>query len=102
MFSAMNVERPWFRRTMVGCLAYLWTSAAALAIGSAAGWQYDANLGWWVVAAYSFPALALASPLLSLAGNPDLGVIYSLLALTALTVTSTVVLRQPAPLADGS
>ncbi len=98
----MSVGRLWFRRTIVWCLVYLWTAAAALSISYAAGWQYDGDLGWWLVMAYSFPALTLAGPLLSLASNPDLGSIYALLALMALTVASRFTLLRPAPLANGS
>jgi hypothetical protein len=96
LISTVRIERPWVRRAIVWCLVYLWTAAAALAISYAAGWQYDGDLGWWLVAAYSFPALALESPLLSVADNPDLGATYSLVALAALTVGSAIVLRRPA------
>jgi len=98
----MRIERPWFRRALVWCLVYLWSAATALGINYVAGWQYDSGLGWWLVAAYSFPALALATPLISLASNPDLGAIYALLALAALTVASVAVLRRTARTANGS
>ncbi len=84
------------RRLTLGCLAYLWTAAAALAISSFANWQYDGDAGWWLVTVYSFPALALASPLLWVAGNSDLGATYCLVALAALTVAAAVVVRRPA------
>lgn len=102
LISAMRIERPWIRRAIVWCLAYLWTAAAALAISSAAGWQYDGDLGWWLVMVYSFPALALGSSLLSLTGNPDREAIYCLVALAALTIASAVLLRRPARVSKGS
>jgi hypothetical protein len=98
----MRIGRPWIRRAIIWCLAYFWTAAAALAISYAAGWQYDGDLGWWLVAAYSFPALALASPLLSLVGNSDLGANYSLIVLAAITVASAILLRRPLRLPNGS
>jgi hypothetical protein len=94
LISAVMIERPWIRRAILWCLAYFWTAAAALAINSAAGWQYDGDLGWWLVTAYSFPALALASPLLSLLGNPDLAATYGLIALATLTVALAILLRR--------
>ena len=98
----MRIERPWCRRTLVWCLVYLWSAAAALGINCAAGWQYDGGPGWWLVTAYSFPAMALAAPLMALAGNPHLGSIHALLALAALTVAAVVVLRRPVQPANGS
>ncbi|MGU3314239.1 hypothetical protein ACLBWH_01710 [Sphingomonas sp. M6A6_1c] len=82
------------RRALVWCLVYFWTAAAALAINSAAGWQYDGDFGWWLVTAYSSPALALASPMFTLGSNDDLGAAYSLLFLAVLTVASAVFLRR--------
>ena len=90
------IERPWLRRAVLWCLVYLWTTAAALAISFAAGWQYDGDLGWWLVTAYSLPGLALATPLFSLTSNPDLDSIYALLALVALTVALALMLRRSA------
>lgn len=102
MIGAMRIERLWFRRALVWCLVYMWSAAAALGINYAAGWQYDSGLGWWFVAVYSIPALALATPLISLASNPGLGAIYALLALAALTVASAAVVRRPARTANDS
>jgi len=102
LISAMMIERPWIRRAIVWCLAYCWTAAGAVAISYVAGWQYDGDLGWWLVAAYSFPALALASPLVSLVGDPDLGATYSVIALAALTVAVVLSLRRSARLPNGS
>ena len=90
------------RRTTLWCLAYLWTAAAALAIADFASWQYDGDAGWWLVTAYSFPALALASPVLWVAGNSNLGATYCLVALAALTVAAAVVIRRPAKQPNGS
>lgn len=89
-------------RIVLWCLAYLWTASAALAISYFAGWQYDGDAGWWLVTAYSFMALALASPLLWVAGNPDLGATYCLVALAALTVAAAAAICRPAKQPTGS
>lgn len=90
------------RRALVWCLVYFWTAPAALAISFAADWQYDGDVGWWLVMVYSFAALALASPVFTLAPNDDLGAAYSLLFLAVLTVASAVLLRRSRPPANGS
>lgn len=83
-------------RIALWCLAYLWTAVAALAISHFAGWQYDGDADWWLATAYSFPALALATPLIWVAGNPDLGATCCLVALAALTMAAAVVECRPA------
>lgn len=87
----MLIERTWIRRSIVWCLAYLWSAAAALAINHAAGWQYDGDIGWWAVTAYAFPALAIASPLL---GIPGFGAVLCLGILLVLTVSGFFALRR--------
>jgi hypothetical protein len=42
---------------------YLWSVPIALAVSSAANWQYDADLGFWIVGAYTAPVLLLSEPL---------------------------------------
>ncbi|RMB54558.1 hypothetical protein C8J44_2179 [Sphingomonas sp. PP-CE-3A-406] len=98
----MKIARPLMTRIILWCLAYLWTASAALAISNFAGWQYDGDAGWWLVTAYSFPALTLASPLLWVAGNPELGATYCLVALAALTMAAAGVIRRPAKQPTGS
>jgi len=83
-------------RSTIWFLAYLWTAVAALAFSYFAGWQYDGDAGWWLATAYSFPALALASPLMWATGNSDLGAACCLVVLAALTVTTAVVALRPA------
>lgn len=97
----MGIERPWFRRAIVWSLGYLWTAAAALAISYALNWQYDGDLGWWLVMAYSYPAVAIALPI-RMAGDQDIGVIGSLLVLMALTIAAAITLRRFPPKADYS
>lgn len=89
--GAVKTAWPSVRRITLWCLVYLWTAAAALAISYLAGWQYDGDVGWWFVTAYSFPALAVASPLLWVTNNSDLGATYCLVALTALTAAAIVI-----------
>ena len=96
------IRRTWVRRGIGWCLAYLWTAAAAVAISQALDWQYDGGLAWWLVAAYSFPALILASPLLWLTRDPDLAAIYCLGALAATTVVGILICRPRAELPNGS
>ncbi|VVS99842.1 membrane hypothetical protein [Sphingomonas sp. EC-HK361] len=98
----MRIARPLMTRIVLWCLAYLWTASAALAISYFAGWQYDGDAGWWLVTAYSFPALAIASPLLWMAGDPDLSATYCIVALAALTVAAAGVIRRPAKQPTGS
>jgi hypothetical protein len=102
LIGALMTEQPWFRRTVIGCLVYMWSAAAALGINYAAGWQYDGDLGWWFVTAYSMPALALVAPIASLASNPDVGAIYALLALAGLTLVAVAVLRRSAQAGSGN
>lgn len=92
----VTIAQPLMIRIATWCLAYLWTAVAALAINYFAGWQYDGDAGWWLVTAYSFPALALATPLFWAAANSDLGAAYSLAVLAAMTATTAIVTRRPA------
>lgn len=101
LIGPVSIGRP-CRRALIWCLVYLWSAAAALGLNDAVGWQYDGGLGWWLVTVYSFPELALATPLTSLARNPSLGSIYALLALAAATVLSVAILRGPARTYNGS
>ena len=41
---------------------YLWTVPAALALSRALDWQYDGDIGWWVVMALTAPILMLTAP----------------------------------------
>ena len=98
----MGINRPRVRCAILWFLGYLWTAAAVLAISNVLNWQYDSGFEWWLVAAYSFLALGLASPAFSLAGDTELGSIYSLAVLIALTVASAVALRRSGTKARGS
>ena len=80
----------------------MWTAAAALAISHFAGWQYDGDIGWWLVVAYTFLALIAASPLTWLAGNGASGVVVCLVTLAAVTIVAAVALRRPLKSASGS
>jgi membrane protein implicated in regulation of membrane protease activity len=55
-----------------------------------------------VDAGYSFPAPALATPLISLARNPGFGSAYAFLALAALTVLAATILRRSARTTNGN
>jgi hypothetical protein len=39
-------------------------------------WQYDVDLGWWVVAAYTAPLLFLTEPFSGSVSNTVLAVVY--------------------------
>ncbi|RJF91067.1 hypothetical protein D3876_13055 [Sphingomonas cavernae] len=43
-------------------LVYLWSIPLALLLSDVLNWQYDGDLGWWVVIAYTAPVLFLAEP----------------------------------------
>lgn len=75
----MKIRPPWLTGALGWCLLYLLTSVAAVALNSAVGWQYDGDLGWWLVMVYSLPALALSSAIWVLVNNDDVSAIYSLL-----------------------
>jgi hypothetical protein len=89
-------------RIVLWCLAYLWTAIAALATSYFADWQYDGGVGWWLVAVYSFPALALATPMLWVAGYTDFGATCCLAALVTLTAAAVVIIRRRAKQPTGS
>jgi len=44
-------------------MGYLWSVPVAFAVGSVANWQYDSDLGFWIVAAYTAPVMLLSEPL---------------------------------------
>ncbi|MEV5022595.1 hypothetical protein MRBLMA1_002452 [Sphingobium sp. LMA1-1-1.1] len=66
------------RRTMilVWLVGYLWSVPLAMFVSSALDWQYDGNLGWWIVAAYTSPILLLTEPLRGFVPNDMLAVGY--------------------------
>jgi hypothetical protein len=41
---------------------YLWTVPVAVFLSRTFNWQYDGDLGWWIVAAYTAPIQFLAEP----------------------------------------
>ena len=43
-------------------MGYLWTVPAAIALSRVHDWQYDGDIGWWVVTAYSAPIIMLTAP----------------------------------------
>jgi len=43
-------------------LLYLWSVPLALLLSQLLNWQYDGGIGWWLVAAYTFPVLLLSEP----------------------------------------
>ena len=98
----MWIIGPLARRVIVWCFAYFWTASAALAISYAVGWQYDGDLGWWLVAGYSFPALLLASPIQSMIKSAEVAAVVDLSVLAVLTVTAMIAIRHSAKLSKGS
>ena len=81
--------------------AYLWSVPLALSLSSALRWQYDGDLGWWVVAAYTAPVLFLTEPLNGSIPNTMMAVVY----FTSLIVLTVAVARHaisPAPRPKGS
>ncbi len=78
--------------------AYLWSVPLALFLSSALHWQYDGDLGWWIVAAYTAPILFLTEPLGRSIPNTMLAVIYftSLIILT-LAVARSASSNAPRP-----
>lgn len=67
-------------------LAYAWSAVAAIEINQLAGWQYDGDLGWWLVMAYTAPALALTSPLSLVVDDANVRISIALVLLSAITV----------------
>lgn len=74
-----------WQRIIVWTLIYLWTAAASLELNQIMDWQYDGDLGWWLVAAFAFPALGLADLLFDLTGDPN-AITKSLVLLFAVSV----------------
>lgn len=66
-------------------------------------WQYDTDIGWWLVTAFSFPALGLANLFFDFTGDPN-AITKSLVLLSAVSVISMgilLALRRRADVAKG-
>jgi hypothetical protein len=83
-------------------MAYFWTAIAAICANDALGLQYDGGLGWWVLGAYSFPALVVAAPLRALSQNPRLGDLYCLAVLAIATGTCLMLIARKNDASKGS
>jgi hypothetical protein len=82
----MKLSKAGLYQAFSAILAYAWSAVAAIEINQLAGWQYDGNLGWWIVTAYSAPALALASPLSLVVDDANARVSIALVILSIVTV----------------
>lgn len=83
---SMKLSKAGLYQAFSAILAYAWSAVAAIEINQLAGWQYDGNLGWWIVTAYSAPALALASPLSLVVDDANARVSIALVILSIVTV----------------
>lgn len=71
---------------LVWLTVYLWSVPLALFFSSALNWQYDGDVGWWIVAAYTAPILFLTEPFSGSVSNTVLAVVYFSILLV-MTVT---------------
>jgi len=58
----MTNRRPRHHTLLIWIMGYLWTVPAAIALSRVLDWQYDGDIGWWVVTAYSAPIIMLTAP----------------------------------------
>lgn len=72
-------------------LGYLWSVPAVLLVGRTMNWQYDGDLGFWIIFAYTAPTLYLLSPLAAFSTEYANWVAYgvALLILTIIAVRAT-------------
>ena len=62
-------------------VGYLWVVPVAMLLRSTMDWQYDGDLGFWIVFAYTAPILYLLSPLTALFTEYAIWVAYCLVLL---------------------
>lgn len=69
-------------------LGYLWLVPAVMLLGRAMNWQYDGDIGFWIVLALTAPVLYLLSPLLAFFTEYTIWTAYgvTLLILTIIVV----------------
>ncbi len=72
----MNLQLSRAAAILLWLTGYLWSVPLALAVSNAWGWQYDGDLGWWLVAAYSAPVMLLSEPLRGSISLDAMAVIY--------------------------
>lgn len=72
----MNLQLSRAAVILLWLTGYLWSVPLALAVSNAWGWQYDGDLGWWLVAAYSAPVMFLSEPLRGSISFDTMTVIY--------------------------
>jgi FtsH-binding integral membrane protein len=72
-------------------LVYLWSVPAVMLLGRTMNWQYDGDIGFWIVLAYTAPVLYLLSPLLAFFTEYTIWAAYgvALLILTIIAVRAT-------------
>lgn len=86
---------------LIGLIGYLWSVPIALFLSSALNWQYDGDLGWWIVTAYASPVLFLAEPFGGSVSNNLLAAMY-FVVLIILTVAVARSTKLSAHRSDGS
>ena len=72
-------------------LVYLWSVPAVMLLGRTMNWQYDGDIGFWIVLAYTAPVLYLLLPLLAFFTEYTIWAAYgvALLILTIIAVRAT-------------
>jgi predicted dienelactone hydrolase len=50
-------------KLLVWLTGYLWSVPPVVLLPYVAGWQYDADLGWWLAVIYTAPVIFLTEPL---------------------------------------
>ena len=58
----MTNRRPRHHTLLIWITGYLWTVPAAIAVSRVLDWQYDGDIGWWIVMAYTAPIIMLTEP----------------------------------------
>lgn len=58
----MRLQLPLSVVILICLTCYLWSVPLALSVSDALDWQYDADLGWWLIAGYTAPVMFLGEP----------------------------------------
>jgi hypothetical protein len=78
----MNSIKSKLIKALPWVVVYLWSVPAALLLSDFLNWQYDGDPGWWIVAAYASPIMALTEPFAGYVSIEDLAIGYFVLLCT--------------------
>ncbi|WP_156348800.1 hypothetical protein [Sphingomonas sp. Leaf230] len=86
----MIIQRPRRQTLLVWITGYLWIVPAVITLSRVLNWQYDADIGWWVVMAFTAPIIMLTEPFGSAVPFP----VYTTAYLVVLFAMTLLVVRN--------